>query len=172
MVDLFGQVLREVLNSDKDLLMHGGQSVITKFDPSKIQGGSRATLGYGVYFSDSIHKAKDYGPVLTYLDPSKLNILDTRDDVTDKFVQSIKALAGKQTDSFSSALYGVYANKLKSQEGRSIDDAVKNMFSEFKHAQEKNWASMLIDLGYDATKNGYEYVIFNFEKADQALVNK
>lgn len=170
MEDLYSQILREVLD-DSNLLMHGGTSVITQFDPSKIQGGARATLGYGVYFTDSIYKAKDYGSVITYLDPSKLNILDTRDNVSDEFVQSIRYLANKQ-DGMVEGLYNMYADELAKQKGKEVDTAVKNMYNRFQHNQEKNWAVMLIRLGYDATKNGYEYVIFNFPKADKALVKK
>lgn len=171
MTDLYSQVLREVLDSDKGLLMHGGSSVITQFDPSKIQGGARASLGYGVYFSDSIYKAKDYGPVITYLDPSKLNILDINDPVTDKFVQSVRDLASKQ-DGMAEGLYNMYADKLEKQKGKELETAIKTLQNEFRYNQEKNWAVMLIRLGYDAVKSGYEYSIFNFPKADKALVEK
>jgi hypothetical protein len=171
MADLYSQVLREVLADDKKLLMHGGSSVITSFDSSKIQGGARASLGYGVYFSDSIYKAKDYGPVITYLDPSKLNILDINESVTEEFVQSIRNLANKQ-DGMIEGLYNVYADKLEKQKGKELEGAIKTLQNEFRHNQEKNWAVMLIRLGYDAVKSGYEYVIFNFPKADKALVEK
>ena len=172
MKNLYNIILIEALDKSK-LLMHGGPEKITKLDSSKIQGGVRGSYGYGIYFTDSIYKAKDYGPVLTYLDPSELNILDTRDKLTNDFVQKIKDLSNSlpSTESIASAIYSSFAHNLKDNVGKDIDDAAKNMFGKYKHSQEKNWARMLVDLGYDATKNGYEYVVINFDKANKYLVD-
>ena len=170
--NLYSTILTEALDKSK-LLMHGGPEKITKLDSSKIQGGVRGIYGYGVYFTDSIYKAKDYGPVITYLDPSELSILDTDKSLTEEFVKSILDLSKDndtgQLDKY--AFYGSFAHNLKNEIGKELDVARKNMLSKYSHSQEKLWATMLIDLGYDITKNGYEYVVFNFDKANKYLVD-
>jgi len=57
------------------LITHNGEEVIKKFDPSKIVGQTRGRYGKGFYFS-SLFKNFDYGDKSTYLDSSKLNLLD------------------------------------------------------------------------------------------------
>jgi hypothetical protein len=57
------------------IIAHSGENVISKFDFSKIKGGLRGRYGKGIYFS-SLFKNYDYGDKSTYLDTSKLNLMN------------------------------------------------------------------------------------------------
>jgi hypothetical protein len=162
-------ILRE--NTQSNLLYHGGTEQIRELKPDAIQGGFRGIYGWGVYFSDYIYKAKDYGPVLTYMDKSKLNILDTREPVDETLVNSVKKLSSDESDVMLSAYYSIISNKLKEQLGKDIDTARKNISVDFRWDISKVWSETFQKLGYDAFKNGYEYVIFNYPKANQALIS-
>jgi len=152
-----------------DVLYHGGETKLTTLDPSKIKGGSRAIHGWGVYFSDSINKAKDYGGVITTLDISNLSVLDTEKPVDEELIKKIYELEEKESDTMSSAFYGVIANKLKKEIGKNIDTARKNISDTFKWDISKRWSNMMVALGYDVMKNGYEYVVINLEEASKYL---
>lgn len=57
------------------LIAHNSDSVITKFDPSKIKNGIRGRYGFGFYFS-SLFKNYDYGPASTFINAEPLNLLN------------------------------------------------------------------------------------------------
>jgi hypothetical protein len=57
------------------IIAHSGENIISKFDFSKIKGGLRGRYGKGIYFS-SLFKNYDYGDKSTYLDTSKLNLMN------------------------------------------------------------------------------------------------
>lgn len=162
------QLLKE---SNDNILYHAGEAKITKLDPSKIAGGARGVYGWGIYFTDSIHKANDYGGVLTLMDKSKLKILDTRQVVNQDFINKILQLERSESDSMLSAFYGVIASKLKEQLGKTIDDARKNISDSFRWDISQRWSEMIKELEFDAMKNGYEYVIINFDAGNNALIN-
>ena len=166
---LIKKLLRENL-SNLNILYHGGESVITQFNPDKIIGGFRGNHGWGIYFSDSIYKAKDYGPVITTLNSSGLNILNTREPVNEKLVLGVKELSDQQSDAMLSAFYNMISGKLKEKLGHTIDNSRKEISSIFRWDISKAWSEMLVKLGYDIMKNGYEYVIINFENANRALI--
>ena len=106
-------------NLEKQLIYHGGERILTNLDPKYIKGGVRGIHGWGVYFSDSIHKAKDYGKEITVLDISNMNILDTNKIVDKEFINSVEKLS-QNTESINlSALYDVIASKLKKEIGTS-----------------------------------------------------
>jgi hypothetical protein len=153
-----------------NLVYHAGESKLTSLDPSKIKGGVRAIHGWGVYFSDSIHKANDYGGVVTTLDISNMNILDTRQPVSEELVLKVKQLAHNTDSSNLSAFYDMLSDLLKKQIGKDIDTARKNIAdSNFRWDINQHWSEMMVKLGYDIMKNGYEYVVINFDKANKYL---
>jgi hypothetical protein len=85
-VESTAKALKPIVNKRKEsigvklrnligLISHNGSESITKFDPSKVKGQSRGRYGKGFYFS-SLFKNFDYGDKSTFLDSSKLNLLD------------------------------------------------------------------------------------------------
>ena len=168
------EAYKEIVNENipDNILYHGGAEPITKFDESKVQGGVRGIHGWGVYFSSSIYKAKDYGPVLTYLDSSRLKFLNTRDEVTEEFIMAVKNVGNKEENSLLSAFYSTITYELKKQIGKDIDTAYKNIGSKFNITFEKAWAELIVKLGFDGVVNGYEYVIMNLERGSQAIITQ
>jgi hypothetical protein len=176
MKDIIKKLLHEAIDTSKylkgdNIVYHAGDTRITKLDPSYIKGGARAIYGWGIYFTESIYKALDYGGEITYLDISNLNILDTRDAVDEDFINKITNLA-KNTKSFAAEMfYGNIANHLKEQMGKDIDTARKNISDKHRWDISEDWSKMLVNLGYDVMKNGYEYVVINFDNANKSLIN-
>lgn len=163
------------LATSSGLIIHAGDTKIDKLDLSKVKGGARGIYGKGIYFTDSPYKAADYGGEFTYLDKSKLSIIDTKETINQDFVKSIKDVAKKferAGDIEKSFAYNLFAEKLQAEINgeRSIDDAWKNVRDRFAVDKTNTWNSLLKDLGYDTIKNGYEYVVFDADKGNAALV--
>jgi hypothetical protein len=160
----------------KEILYHGSNAKITKFDGSYIKGGLRANYGWGIYFTSSPYKAKEYGAETTYLDISNLNVLDLTSKVDEFFVSKIKELADrkKKEGAFYSPLlsgqYELIADKFEDHIGDEVFNAWRTVFSIFNFNTDKMWADILRGIGYDVSKYGYEYVVFNLDKADKYLV--
>jgi 8-oxo-dGTP pyrophosphatase MutT (NUDIX family) len=169
MRSLIKRLLREGLNHE--IIYHGGDEILKELKPEFIKGGFRANHGWGIYFTSSIYKARDYGPNITYLDISRLKVFDTDNKVDDNLISMIKTLASN-IDGNISLYYDLFASKLKTQIGKDIDTARKNINDEFNWDINEMWSKMFVKLGYDVFKNGYEYVIINLEKAQNFLIYK
>ena len=161
--------------TDAGLIIHAGESKIDKLDTSKAKGGARGIYGKGIYFSDNPDKAADYGGEFTFLDKSKLSIIDTRQKISKEFIDSIKEVSKKVEEEGSpirALKYNMFADKLKAEINgeREIDNAWKNVRDRMQADQSDSWNALLKDLGYDTIKNGYEYVVFDAEKGNAALV--
>lgn len=170
------KLLRTILSESEEplLLYHGGPDKLTKLDPSKVKGGARATIGWGVYFSTSKYKAGDYGPVLTVIDGSKLHILDMRNPVTQEFVDAARKYADSLSDAGLNILY-VYAvkqmvNIFEQHIGKEFNNARKEMLQTFRSDMEPAFLKMLGALGYDTVKEGYEYAIFDMDAGTNAII--
>jgi hypothetical protein len=166
----------ELSVNKKEILYHGSNVKITKFDGSYIKGGLRANYGWGVYFTSSPYKAKEYGAETTSLDISNLNVLDLTSKVDESFVSKIKELADrkKKEGAFYSPLlsgqYELIADKFEDHIGDEVFNAWRTVFSIFNYNTDKMWADILRGIGYDVSKYGYEYVVFNLDKANKYLV--
>lgn len=161
---------KAALYSKAGLLFHGGEAPIAQFDGEKIKGGSRSILGWGVYFSSSPYKASDYGTTFTYIDSTKLNILDGRGPVTQEFIDQIRKAANNEKDALTKAYYSIAADKFQQQIGKDIDNARKNVSSQIQQNTDKAFSELLVKMGYDAMQEGYEFVVFNLSRTD-AIVN-
>ena len=157
----------------KHIIYHAGDKKITKLVPDFIKGGPRALYGWGVYFSDSIHKAKEYGNEITYLDISYMNILDLRDKVDASLIEKVKRLANKtkKYDKLVAAHYESAAYSLEKHIGNTIYDAWREIFSKYTWNTDKFWSEMIVKIGYDIMKYGYEYVVINLDKANHYLID-
>lgn len=169
---------KNILAINAGLAVHGGETKINKIDLSKVNGGVRAIYGPGLYFSDGLTKATDYGKEFTYINPSELSILDTKKPITKNFIESIKEISKKSEQDgkhMLSAISEYYAEELSKEvsKNNSIDDARKNLRDKTKNETvfDSNWTQILKELGYDTVKNGYEYVVFDAEKGSNALVS-
>lgn len=87
----------EYLNEDvnnkylnKNVMYHGSDDFINKFDLKYVKGEHRAIHGWGLYFAKSIPKASNYGDYLTIVDKSNLNLLSLDEIINDNFIQNIK----------------------------------------------------------------------------------
>jgi 8-oxo-dGTP pyrophosphatase MutT (NUDIX family) len=159
---------------DDNIVYHGGDKKITKLDPQFIKGGVRANLGWGVYFTSSLYKATTYGKELTYLDISNLNILDLNEKINEELLVKIKELATETKKNslltMLGALYDYIHDTFKDNMGKTIWDGWRIFSNKIKWDTDKTWSEMLAKLGYDGMQQGnYEYVIFNFDKANQYL---
>lgn len=157
---------KAALYSKAGLLFHGGEAPIAQFDGEKIKGGSRSILGWGVYFSSSPYKASDYGTTFTYIDSTKLNILDGRGPVTQEFIDQIRKAANNEKDALTKAYYSIAADKFQQQIGKDIDNARKNVSSQIQQNTDKAFSELLVKMGYDAMQEGYEFVVFNLSRTD------
>jgi hypothetical protein len=159
---------------DNNIIYHAGDKKLTKLIPDFIKGGTRANYGWGVYFTSSINKARDYGKEITYLDISDMNILELADMVDDSLIKKIDKLAvkTKKQDSILGSQYEVIAGNMKKYIGKTIYDAWRSIFSSYTWNTDKLWAMMLVKIGYDIVKYGYEYVVINLDKANHYLVDE
>lgn len=158
---------KAALYSKAGLLFHGGEAPIAQFDGEKIKGGSRSILGWGVYFSSSPYKASDYGTTFTYIDSTKLNILDGRGPVTQEFIDQIRKAANNEKDALTKAYYSIAADKFQQQIGKyNIDNARKIVSSQIQQNTDKAFSELLVKMGYDAMQEGYEFVVFNLSRTD------
>lgn len=64
-------------------LVHGTNSNFDKFDSEKIKGGSRASYGYGAYFTNAAYKCEEYGNEFIFLDANGFNFIELDDPVPD-----------------------------------------------------------------------------------------
>jgi len=156
-----------------NIVYHAGEAKITNLDPSKIKGGLRANLGWGVYFSSSLYKAKEYGKEITRLDISNLNILNLNERINDKFLNNMKKLVDEtkqENNPTLEAFYDTFYRTLKEHVGETIWEGWRYSSGKFSTNTDKLWSNILLKLGYDGMQQGnYEYVIFNFDKANQYL---
>jgi hypothetical protein len=161
--------------SSPEIVYHGGDKKITKLDPDSIRGGLRANLGWGTYFSSSVYKAKDYGKEITKLDISNLNILDLNDKIDETLVKDIEQIAKETMDIniHLGSMYDFIADIFKKLIGReSIWYGWRTFSNKITWDTDKLWSELILKLGYDGMQQGhYEYVIFNFEKANQYLID-
>lgn len=67
-------------------LVHGTTEKFDMFDSAKIKGGSRATIGYGAYFTDAAYKCEEYGNEFVILDAKSFNFLNLEDKVRDNII--------------------------------------------------------------------------------------
>lgn len=165
------RIIAEVRNHK--ILYHAGPEKITKLDSSKIKGGSRATIGWGVYFTTSKDKALDYGGILTTLDASKLHILNMDEPVTQEFVDGIRKVADGVSDFNAIYKYKImaFADYFKMYLGKDLNNARKNVLDKFQHNHESMFLDILKQMGYDAVSSGYEYSIFDMEAGTNALID-
>jgi hypothetical protein len=169
--------MREIMGlpngEGKHIVYHAGEKKITRLVPDFIKGGPRALYGWGVYFSDSIHKAKDYGKEITYLDISDMNILDLQNGVDLSLVRKVKNLVnGTQKRDVSLAAYYEKISKLLEKNiGVAIEQIYRMKDDIFMRNTDKLWSEMLVKLNYDVLKYNYEYVVINFDKANHYLID-
>jgi len=153
--------------SRNGILFHAGSSAIEKLDPSKIKGGARARYGWGVYFASTIFKASEYGSMITFLDSKQLNFLDISSRVTDELISELEKVKDKDV------YYDLFISKMKGMIGVNINDARNRMSDFIRWDYDELWSKMFMDAGYDGFNQvDYEYVVFNMEKADQAIVQE
>lgn len=151
--------------SRNGILFHAGSSAIEKLDPSKIKGGARARYGWGVYFASTIFKASEYGSMITFLDSKQLNFLDISSRVTDELISELEKVKDKDI------YYDLFISKMKGMIGVNINDARNRMSDFIRWDYDELWSNMFMDAGYDGFNQvDYEYVVFNMDKADQAIV--
>ena len=170
------KLLTEILREAEEplLLYHAGPEKITKLDASKIKGGSRASIGWGVYFSSSKYKAGDYGTEVTVIDGRKLHILDMRKPVTQEFVNAAREYANSlPTDGLNiirTSIVKRMVDMFSDGVGDVFDRVRKNMLDSFNHNQEMVFLDMLRALGYDTVQDGYEYAIFDMDAGTNAII--
>lgn len=170
-------LLRQILESlEPKILYHGSNAPITKLDASKVRGGARATIGWGVYFSTSKHKASDYGPIMTYMDANKLNILNMDKPVTQEFVDSIQrvsdGMSGSGLGIINKMKVQMFATKFEHEIGNDINSARKNVLDAFRQDHEELFLDVLKRLGYHGVSSGYEYSIFDMDAGTDALIEQ
>lgn len=166
--------LKNILNeiTKPKILYHAGPDKITKLDSTKIKGGARATIGWGVYFTSSKDKAMDYGKEITTLDSSKIRILNMDNPVTQEFVDDIRKMSDGVPNSDAIRKYKLmaFSDYFKSEIGKDINTARKNVLDRFTHNHESMFLDILKYMGYDAVSSGYEYSIFDMEAGTNALI--
>ena len=125
------------------LAWHGGENVIKSFDKSKIKGGSRGELGYGYYFSEN-SKSFDYGKKITFIDTSKLNLLDGDKPISKDLLYQI--------ENYSSDVKNIEKSILKLEEElyktrnireyNEIEDQIKNLKNKLNESKKSPNASL------------------------------
>jgi hypothetical protein len=115
------------------LITHNGPEVISKFDPYKIKGQTRGRYGKGFYFS-KLFKNFDYGDKSTYLDSSKLNLLNG-DVLVSKVLYSLSF--PKELDATIYKLEQLLSKSKNIKEYNEISEEVKRL-EEKKSSFDKN----------------------------------
>jgi hypothetical protein len=151
--------------SKNGVVFHGGTKSIDKLDPSKVKGGFRAVYGWGVYFAGTIYKASDYGDMITFLNSKALKFLKVNDEVTSGLVSELGKIKDKNI------YYDLFVDKLKNMVGTEINEARLRMGDFIRWDYNELWSQMFMDAGYDGfNQNDNEYVVFNIDKANQAIL--
>ncbi len=151
--------------SENGVVFHGGTKAIDKLDPSKIKGGFRAIYGWGVYFAGTIYKASDYGDMITFLNSKALKFLKVNNDVTSGLISELGKIKDKNI------YYDLFVDKLKNMVGIEINEARLRMGDFIRWDYNELWSQMFMDAGYDGfNQNDNEYVVFNIDKANQAIL--
>ena len=115
------------------IISHNGAEVIRKFDTSKIVGQTRGRYGKGFYFS-SLFKNFDYGNKSTYLDSSKLNLLNGDISVS----EAINKLSfPKEVDATIYKLKELLSKAKNNREYNEISEEIKRL-EEKKSSFDKN----------------------------------
>lgn len=162
--DLRNQLLKS------GLLMHGSKSSISKFDPSLKSRGVRATYGNGLYFTEDQYKASNYGDKFTYIDKSKLNIIDADKDKASDIIPSLSQYVSSLPEGGLKSKYESLLSGLDRFKDQNVDEARKNVLESIPEDMSDEFSDLLRDSGYDGVKVGYEYSIFNIDKANRAIV--
>lgn len=151
--------------SREGVLFHAGTQDILTLDPAKIQGGPRSVYGWGVYFAGTINKASDYGDMITFLNSKELNFIRITDRVTEDLISELNKVKDKNM------YYDLFLSKLKGMVGVNINEARLRMGDFIRWDYNELWSKMFLDAGYDGFNQAdYEYVVFNMEKANQAIL--
>jgi hypothetical protein len=151
--------------SKNGVVFHGGTKSIDKLDPSKVKGGFRAVYGWGVYFAGTIYKASDYGDMITFLNSKALKFLKVNDEVTSGLISELGKIKDKNI------YYDLFVDKLKNMVGTEINEARLRMGDFIRWDYNELWSQMFMDAGYDGfNQNDNEYVVFNIDKANQAIL--
>jgi hypothetical protein len=133
------------------IIAHSGENVISKFDFSKIKGGLRGRYGKGIYFS-SLFKNYDYGDKSTYLDISKLNLMNGNMTVSEALnTLSLPSKIKRDIDILKNSLSKVKNNK----DYDEISSEIKNLESIYsKFDQNSNYIERTLQK--EADKNPSE----------------
>jgi hypothetical protein len=163
------------------ILSHGGDVKITKFDESKIKGGSRGTLGYGFYFSQD-NKSSDYGSEKTQLDASDLNLIGENDqlpqEAIDKMSEYVNSM-DKESDDFM--ILEEYLNILKKEIEKkpsiTVDNLRKEANDKIIYDRDPEFARLMVAAGIDGMKamkgEGIrQAVLYPQEKLNQLIVKE
>lgn len=173
------------------------------FDPSKIKGGNRAEIGYGMYFSDEPYKPISYGETILYTPKNIYRFLDLDDSTNASDINTVlhgidddKAYLSRLKDQLGNVrtnreyeAISIEIEELESKieenerringeilvllkyemrRNRTMEKAFKEVLNTFP-GQGQKISDTILSLGYDGTKLGNQYCIFNYEKLNNNL---
>lgn len=183
----------------KGYLIHGTTEKFSKFDQSKIKGGTRAEYGYGMYFTDATYKALEYGNEILYTKKDIYNFLDLQQSPSMDIFYNIIAIENsiyiydqmmdnarneKEYNYYKSEIdklkkklkFNDYEQIVYSDFKKNINGGLRSMEQVFKTVRnnlpshfDKHISSFIVKCGYDGVNCGNQYVVYNFEKLNSNL---
>lgn len=168
-------------------LVHATPKDFDRFDPSKIEGDSRAMLGYGFYFSNKPHHSS-YGKYLKVIKEDDFNFIHVQTQIAElpnMFENGIFKAEQNLRNARSNQAYDLYDEQLKNMGGYGLCNAIRNAIKEYnvstigglmyKMRDPGMYWPKLVQLFTSCNVDGYtdgdQYVVCNFDKLNQCVMS-